>query len=35
MYWRARQLGEPTILGDDEMERVLEKFATYGRQPDD
>jgi L-fuculose-phosphate aldolase len=34
MYWRVLQLGEPTILGDDEMARVLEKFATYGHQPD-
>ena len=31
-YWRARQLGEPRHLGDDEMQRVLEKFKTYGRQ---
>ena len=33
MYWRSLQLGEPTILGDEEMARVLEKFATYGLQP--
>jgi L-fuculose-phosphate aldolase len=31
-YWRARQLGEPRHLTDDEMRRVLEKFKTYGRQ---
>jgi L-fuculose-phosphate aldolase len=30
MYWRALQVGEPTILPEDEMELVLEKFATYG-----
>ncbi len=29
-YWRALQLGEPVLLDDDEMDRVLEKFATYG-----
>lgn len=31
-YWRARQLGEPRHLSDDEMRLVLEKFKTYGRQ---
>ena len=33
MYWRALQVGEPILLGNEEMEIVLEKFATYG-QPD-
>jgi len=33
MYWRALQIGEPVPLPDVEMERVLEKFATYGQQP--
>ena len=33
MYWRALQIGEPVPLPDEEMERVLEKFATYGQQP--
>ena len=32
MYWRALQIGEPVPLTDEEMERVLEKFATYGQQ---
>jgi len=31
MYWRALQVGEPIILGDDEMQTVLAKFATYGQ----
>ncbi len=31
-YWRVLQLGEPRLLPDDEMERVLEKFAAYGQQ---
>ncbi len=30
MYWRALQIGEPQLLSDAEMERVLEKFASYG-----
>lgn len=30
MYWRALQLGEPSLLPDDEVARVREKFATYG-----
>ena len=29
-YWRALQLGAPTILSDEEMDRVLEKFKCYG-----
>jgi L-fuculose-phosphate aldolase len=31
-YWRARQVGEPALLSDAEMSRILEKFATYGQQ---
>lgn len=30
-YWRAMQVGEPVLLDDDEMDRVLAKFATYGQ----
>jgi len=30
MYWRALQIGEPTLLPPDEIARVREKFATYG-----
>jgi L-fuculose-phosphate aldolase len=33
MYWRALQLGEPNLLDAAEMDRVLEKFKTYGKQP--
>jgi L-fuculose-phosphate aldolase len=32
-YWRALQVGEPYVLDDAEMDRVLEKFRTYGHQP--
>jgi L-fuculose-phosphate aldolase len=32
MYWRARQLGEPALLPDAEMNVVLDKFKTYGQQ---
>ena len=31
-YWRALQIGEPFILDDAEMARVIEKFRTYGQQ---
>lgn len=31
-YWRVLQLGEPKLLPEDEMERVIEKFAHYGQQ---
>ncbi|MBK8742417.1 MAG: class II aldolase/adducin family protein [Betaproteobacteria bacterium] len=31
MYWQALQIGEPDTLPDAEMQRVLEKFRTYGQ----
>lgn len=31
-YWRACQLGQPVLLGSEEMAAVLEKFAGYGQQ---
>lgn len=31
-YWRVLQIGQPKLLGDDEMKRVLEKFGGYGQQ---
>jgi L-fuculose-phosphate aldolase len=31
-YWRARQLGEPHLLSDAQMDEVLDRFKTYGRQ---
>lgn len=33
MYWRSLQIGEPVLLDEAEMRRVLEKFKTYGKQP--
>lgn len=29
-YWRALQIGEPTILSKEEMDIVIEKFKSYG-----
>ncbi len=31
MYWRALQVGPPAILPEEEMARVLAKFASYGK----
>ncbi len=31
-YLSALQVGEPHILSDEEMDEVLEKFKTYGKQ---
>ena len=31
MYWQALQVGEPVVLDDAEMEKILERFQTYGR----
>lgn len=33
-YRAALQVGEPVLLDEAEMARVLEKFKTYGKQPD-
>lgn len=30
VYWQALQIGTPPVLDDAEMDRVLEKFKTYG-----
>lgn len=32
-YWQALQVGKPKLLGAREMDRVLAKFADYGKQP--
>ncbi len=32
VYCQCRMLGEPTLLEDAEMDRVLEKFKTYGNR---
>ncbi len=29
LYWRALQVGEPVLLGPDEMAEALERFAQY------
>ena len=31
-YWRACQLGQPVLLGTEEMNEVMEKFGSYGQQ---
>lgn len=31
MYWRALQVGHPSVLPEEEMARVLAKFASYGK----
>jgi L-fuculose-phosphate aldolase len=31
VYWQALQVGEPALLGEDEMRLVLAKFAGYGK----
>jgi L-fuculose-phosphate aldolase len=30
-YWHAAQMGDPYILPDDEIARVIEKFKSYGQ----
>lgn len=31
VYWRALAVGTPVILGDEEMDRVVARFAGYGK----
>ena len=31
-YWRVLQIGAAKLLSDEEMQRVLAKFASYGQQ---
>lgn len=31
-YWRALQVGKPHVLPDDEIQRVMEKFKSYGQK---
>jgi len=31
-YWRVLQIGGPRLIEDEEMDRVLEKFRSYGQQ---
>jgi L-fuculose-phosphate aldolase len=31
-YWYASQAGEPTLLSDEQMAAVMEKFKSYGKQ---
>ncbi len=32
IYYQAKSIGTPVILPDDEMDRVIEKFKTYGQK---
>ena len=31
LYWHIKTLGEPTLLPDEEMTKVIEKFKQYGQ----
>jgi L-fuculose-phosphate aldolase len=33
MYYLASSIGEPQILSDDEIARIVERFKTYGYRP--
>lgn len=32
LYYRTKSIGEPVILDDEEMDRMAEKFKTYGQK---
>lgn len=35
IYYQTKSVGDPVILPGEEMDRVLDKFATYGQSPKD
>lgn len=35
IFYQAKSIGQPVLVGDAEMERVMEKFCSYGQQDDD
>lgn len=32
LYYRTKGIGKPIILDEDEMNKMLEKFKTYGQK---
>lgn len=32
IYYRAQTMGEPVLLGEDEMDNMIEEFKTYGKK---
>jgi len=34
-YWRAKLAGDPVLLDDGEMDRVIARFKTYGQRGED
>ena len=32
IYYQAKSLGQPVLVGDEEMKRVADKFSNYGQQ---
>lgn len=32
LYWQAKAIGEPVILSDQEMEKMVKRFENYGQQ---
>ena len=35
IYYQAKSIGQPVLVDDAEMERVMEKFSSYGQQDDE
>ncbi|MEE4607358.1 MAG: L-fuculose-phosphate aldolase [Desulfobacteraceae bacterium] len=35
IYYQAKAVGTPRILPDDEMQRVMKRFKSYGKPPED
>lgn len=35
LYYRAKSMGEPVILADDEMQMMMERFKNYGKRAEE
>ncbi|MFU0790828.1 MAG: hypothetical protein ACFWT6_12885 [Virgibacillus proomii] len=31
LYYRARNIGNPVLLSEDDLDKVIDKFDTYGQ----
>ena len=35
IYYRTKSIGDPVILPEDEMSRMVERFKAYGKKPEE
>ena len=35
LYYRTRSIGDPILLPEEEMHRMIERFKSYGKQTEE